>query len=215
VLEGAPGARRVTELVEEGERVGPDTEADLIGAFERLLPGRDVVIVSGTRAAGFSGDLVPGLTRRARAAGCRVILDLRGEDLLRSLPAGPDLIKPNLYEFLTTFAPDLVAGNEAAGDPVETRERTAAICRRLWEEHGCAAVLTRGSSAVWFTEAGRLEEFSVAPVEVVNTIGSGDAFTAGLAAALADGAGPREAVAEGARCGGLNAGLLRPGVIRE
>ncbi|MDR2110368.1 MAG: carbohydrate kinase family protein, partial [Spirochaetaceae bacterium] len=45
------------------------------------------------------------------------------------------------------------------------------------------------------------------------TTGSGDAFTAGLTAALEDGASLGEAVAEGVRCGGLNAGFLKVGTI--
>jgi 1-phosphofructokinase/tagatose 6-phosphate kinase len=49
----------------------------------------------------------------------------------------------------------------------------------------------------------------------VNTIGSGDAFTAGLSAALDDGLPFAGAVARGVRYGGLNAALLKPGVIRD
>ena len=75
-------------------------------------------------------------------------------------------------------------------------------------------VLTRGTDSVWYAEAGTLEDYPVEPVQALNTTGSGDAFTAGLAAALADGASLKEALAEGARCGRLNALLLRPGSIR-
>jgi len=39
-------------------------------------------------------------------------------------------------------------------------------------------------------------------------------FTAALAAALEDGASLEQAIAQGARCGALNAMLLRPGVIK-
>jgi len=50
--------------------------------------------------------------------------------------------------------------------------------------------------------------------QVTNTTGCGDAFTAGLAAALESGADFDTAVSEGIRCGALNAALVKPGVIR-
>jgi 1-phosphofructokinase/tagatose 6-phosphate kinase len=75
-------------------------------------------------------------------------------------------------------------------------------------------VLTRGGGSIWYAEKGELREYTFKPVKPVNTIGSGDAFTAGLASALEDGASFTDAVAEGARCGAINAGILKPGVIR-
>jgi len=67
---------------------------------------------------------------------------------------------------------------------------------------------------LWYAEKGKLAEYAFESVEGLNTTGSGDAFTAGLAAALEEGATLVDAVAEGVRCGALNAALLKPGVIR-
>ncbi|AEF82841.1 1-phosphofructokinase family hexose kinase [Leadbettera azotonutricia] len=206
-------ARQVTELVEEGDKVGEGTEKRLMAALDRLLDGRACMIISGTKAAGFSDALIPEMVRMAKAKGLRVVLDVRGKDLLNSLPHKPDVIKPNLYEFAATFAPDLVERNEIAGDPGFIKKRVAALCEELHARHGSKIVLTRGSSSVWYFESHELEEFTVVPVEALNTIGSGDAFTAGFSAALEDGASLKDAVAEGSRCGKLNAALLRPGVI--
>ena len=68
---------------------------------------------------------------------------------------------------------------------------------------------------MWYAAGGVFSECPVESVPPVNTIGSGDAFTAGLAAALDDGLPFAGAVTRGVYCGGLNAGLLKPGVIRE
>jgi 1-phosphofructokinase/tagatose 6-phosphate kinase len=205
---------QVTELVEEGDKVGEGTEARLLEALGRTLDGKAAMIISGSKAEGFSDALIPEMVRMAKAKGLRVVLDLRGKDLLNSLPHKPDVIKPNLYEFAATFAPDLVGRNEIAGDPVSIKKRIAALCGELYEKYGSKIVLTRGASSVWYSETGNLEEFAVVPVEPLNTVGSGDAFTAGLSAALEDGASLKDAVAEGSRCGKLNAALLRPGVIK-
>jgi 1-phosphofructokinase/tagatose 6-phosphate kinase len=206
----------VTELVEEGEEVEANTGERLLAAYKRLLPAVSTVIISGSKAAGFSGSLVSEMVHQAKDRSLRVILDIRGKDLIESLPWKPDVIKPNLFEFALTYAPDLVAGNEVNYNIMSEsaiKTRIEVICRGIFEKYQCNIVLSRGSKAIWYAENGELAEFEIDPVKPVNTIGSGDAFTAGFAAALEEGRSFREAVAEGARCGKLNAMLLRPGVI--
>jgi fructose-1-phosphate kinase PfkB-like protein len=75
------------------------------------------------------------------------------------------------------------------------------------------AVSLGGKGSILCTAEG-IYQASPPEVNVLNTTGCGDAFTAGLASALDDGADFRAAVNEGIRCGALNAALVRPGVIR-
>jgi len=150
------------------------------------------------------------MARKARALGCRVILDVRGQDLLKSLTFEPDVVKPNLFEFISTFAPELLS--EKNTDIV--KKGVGEIWAELYRKHPCALVLTRGAEPLWYAEKGELAEYAFESVEGLNTTGSGDAFSAGLAAALEEGASLAEAVAEGAHCGARNAALLKPGVIR-
>jgi fructose-1-phosphate kinase PfkB-like protein len=220
LLDQAQGA--VTELVEESEHAACGTEEGLREAYSRLLPDYAFVVISGSRSGGFSDLLLPWMVREAKQAGKRVILDIRGKDLLNSLPYSPDVIKPNLFEFAATFAPDLIAGNDSIPDEALVKHRVAEICRDIWQKYHTQTVLTRGSKPVWFTEPEGssggclLAEYPFEPIRaVVNTTGSGDASTAGLASALGDGADLREAIAQGVRCGCLNAGFFRIGVIRE
>jgi len=201
--------RRITELVEESEEVGADTEKELLRKFSSLLEKCSSLIISGTKARGFSDVLIPEMVNRAGAEKRTVILDLKGDDLIKSLPFKPQIIKPNLDEFLSTFAPELPCENTAA-----VKERVKKICEGLYDEYRCEIVLTRGKEPVWYTENGKMFEYVFESVPPLNSTGSGDAFTAGLAAAFGDGACLPEAVAEGARCGALNAALLKPGVIR-
>ena len=206
--------KTVTELVEESERVGDGTGKRLLDAFSVFVRECSILIISGTKAAGFSDDLIPEMVRQAKVQSCKVILDLRGQDLIRSLPFKPDIIKPNLFEFVSTFAPELITGNVIQNTGNDLRERVKRICAELYEKYACSLVLTRGSDSVWYAEKGELLEHNIRPVEVVNSTGSGDAFTAGLSAAIGEGASLEEAVAEGARCGALNAALLRSGTIK-
>ncbi|MDR2094159.1 MAG: PfkB family carbohydrate kinase [Treponema sp.] len=204
----------VTELVEEAEAVGAGTGERLTRAYAGMLPLFSTVIISGAKAAGYSDALVPDLVKKAKEAGLQVILDVRGGDLTGSLEYHADIIKPNLYEFAQTFAPGLISGNGIAADEGTVKEQVKKAALGLVEKYGSRIVLTRGSRPVWAFDGDGFHEYAVETVRPVNTTGSGDAFTAGLAAGLADGASFAEAIARGARCGLLNAGLFKGGVIR-
>ena len=206
--------KSVTELVEEAEEVEKGTEERLLKAFSALVPKCSTLIISGTKAAGFSGALVPEMVKQGKAQGSKVILDIRGNDLLNSLPFMPDIVKPNLFEFISTFEPRLISHNKINGSEEKIREKTVEIMAEIYNRFKVSFVLTRGADSVWYSEKGKLVEYNFEPVEPVNTTGSGDAFTAGLAAALEEGAAIHEAVIMGTECGAKNASLLRPGVIK-
>jgi len=213
--------RSVTELVEEGEKVDEQTGERLLMALDKILavPAQEIsaLVISGSKAAGFSDTLFSEMVRRVKAKPAPVILDIRGKDLLECLRFKPDFIKPNLHEFASTFAPELVRGNVVtAGNPGDinvVRDRISGICGDIYKKYGVKSVISRGTDPLWYFEKDKLEEFAIDPAEPLNTTGSGDAFTAGFASAWCDGASMREAVAEGARCGKLNALSIRPGDI--
>ncbi len=214
-------AGNATELVEEAAPVGPATEAAILEAFKAALPESRAVILSGTKAAGFSPALLPELARKTREAGRLLVLDIKGADLLACLPSEPLVVKPNLQEFLATWPCPASSSDQAA-----LWGHAASVGRELFEGHGSHLVLTRGSQSTWYWDGRDLAELPVQVLKALNPTGSGDAFTAGLTASLAEGlASPGRAsgaslvavlaaaVAEGSRLGGLNALKLRPGSI--
>jgi 1-phosphofructokinase/tagatose 6-phosphate kinase len=103
-----PNGNEVTELVEEAEPVRVGTDERLLEKFDELLahtPGLNWVIVSGTKAAGFSDTVISAMTQKAKEKGHKVILDIKGKDLIESLKYEPDIVKPNLFEFAADFTP--------------------------------------------------------------------------------------------------------------
>ena len=69
-----------TELVETSERVSESTQARALRAYNSLVKLHEVVVVSGTKAAGYSDQIIPDMVFSARKQGCRVILDVHGAD---------------------------------------------------------------------------------------------------------------------------------------
>jgi fructose-1-phosphate kinase PfkB-like protein len=222
-----PNGSDVTELIEESEAVGAGTEERLLEKFDNILAHTadlSWVIISGTKAAGFSGAVIPAMTKRTKEKGLKVILDIKGKDLSESLKYQPDIVKPNLFEFAADFAPELIKNNELITIDGAAKERIKSAILDMAQKNKCAVILTNGSRKIFAADsnimsADKFFEVEVQSVKAVNSTGCGDAFTAGLAAALeplvpGDRAGFREAISEGCRCGALNAVFEKPGVVK-
>jgi 1-phosphofructokinase family hexose kinase len=202
-----------TELVEEARPVGEGTTERVLEEFERLLPSVATVMISGTKAAGFPPAIMAELSKRAASAGKRLILDIKGRDLLDCLRFRPVLVKPNLEELLQTYAPERAASLMAVESEGAMRDLVARVGREYKDKFASWLVVTRGSSPTLFWDGEELRECPVRKVEALNPIGSGDSFNVGVATALEDGATIAEAVTEGTRLGALNAERLKPGSI--
>ena len=200
-----------TELVEEALPVSESTEERLLALFDELIRESEALIISGTKAAGYSPSAIPEMVRRASSLGVLTVLDIKGADLVASLPFKPAVVKPNVHEFFASFPPSA----SVLASATAMRAYAGDYARSWKERYSTELVLTRGSESVWFNEGGIPVEEPVVPVKALNNIGSGDAFTAGVVYVLAKGGSLREAVREGARLGALNAARLKPGSIAD
>jgi len=204
--------KSVTELVEESQPVAAGTEERLLDKFNEIISRHDTyktIIISGTKAAGYSDAVIPAMVKKAKEKGLRIILDIKGKDLIESLKYEPEIIKPNLEEFKQTFKLDT--------DNSDLHEFVLELARK----HKCRIILTNGSREIVAADSNEIYKYEIQAERtgsVQNTTGCGDAFTAGLAAALNNKTdiGKEDfnaAIYEGIRCGALNAALERPGVI--
>lgn len=199
-----------TEIVEPTREVGESTVAEIRSLFIRELERADWVILSGSKAPGYPPEFFAEFCALAEKKGARIVIDYQGDELLASLKSKIAVVKINLVEFVHTFLPNLSASEGADSDAIEAVEGEI---YRL-SANGPDYVITRGGREVLYASNGILDRITPPPTRVLNTIGSGDAFCAGLTYALARGLTLKESVREGARCGSLNAGLLRPGTLK-
>eukprot|EP00754_Rhynchopus_humris_P004157 Rhum_TRINITY_DN12132_c0_g1::Rhum_TRINITY_DN12132_c0_g1_i1::g.49563::m.49563/K00882/fruK; 1-phosphofructokinase len=212
----------VTELVEEGAAVAPGVLEETLLLVERAVGCGSVhtLVASGSTAPGFGDDVYAKVTRAAKAASppVTVVLDIRGAPLRGALPHRPDYVKVNAEEFAVTFLPEEAQAAAREGE-APTAELVAAMSKAALEvrtAHGSTCVVTAGAhGAFYFDDAagGLVHAPAVAGVSVANTIGCGDAFTAGFAAGLRKGQSVAEAVAEGQKAAAKCAEQIRPGTI--
>ncbi|MCQ2579649.1 MAG: PfkB family carbohydrate kinase [Treponemataceae bacterium] len=222
--------RLITELVENGNKVDSETEIRLKKAFDDILNGSfqaenqfekdkkiEALIISGSKAPGFNDSLFADFALKAHAKNILTVLDIRGRDLIELLKClesnrinsleVPMIIKPNVQELKETFAKQ---------DADFSIKQINDLLLMLFEKYGICSVITRGELSILAFDGKTFYDVpavNVAPQDIVNTIGCGDSFTAGFAAALADGKGFESAIKAGAECGALNARTVRPGCI--
>jgi sugar/nucleoside kinase (ribokinase family) len=118
-----------------------------------------------------------------------VLLDVQGPVPLDTLAARPAVVKINLAEFAATFLPGRFSGGEHGGVLAEALV-SADIMNAVSEvsrHHATSFVLTRGAQSILLARDGdvRSRPVPALPAEqIINPIGSGDAFLAGMLAQL-------------------------------
>jgi ribokinase len=180
-----PGGER-TMLPDPGANDAPAAlPPGLLGAGDHLHVAGYALLRAGARPGAVAA------LQTARAAGALTSLDPSSAALLsRDTFAGLrfDLVRANRDELLA-----LTGGADPAG------------------LLGLAAevVVTLGAGGALWTDGRLTERVPAEPAEVVDTTGAGDAFVAGVLAARAAGASPREFLAAG--CAAAARAVTRPG----
>lgn len=204
-----PGTGRATELVVGEPVANADfTEASqkLLERIEAALPRADALLLAGSRPASFPNDLSAQICRMGYDAGCIVMADFHGRDLLETLKlTTPTIIKINEEEFCGTFGLLFPLSEEKLSR--ELAERSGAL--------GNTIVITRGSKDTFAASNGIVFRQKVNAVTAVNAIGCGDSFTAGFLYSWLKDKDTGVALAKGGECATLNALNLRPGSIRD
>jgi fructose-1-phosphate kinase PfkB-like protein len=195
--------------VEEPYRVNPATETKIRELYSSALMRASAVIICGTRAPGYSEKLYSDFTFEAKQQGKFVLLDVKGHDLLSSLPYRPAVIKPNLSEFMKTFF------DETIGEQDSTEYLKNKVREKMQELHslyGCSIVLSRGKEDTWLFD-GSFGTCAVVKGNIINTIGCGDTLSAVLTSRLLTGENLQQACTLASKYATKNAENVHPGSI--
>lgn len=222
---------RVTELVEPSSRVDESCAAALCKTVEEMLPSASALVVAGSMAPGFPAGYPARLAGLARKSGVPVFLDMQGPDLRDALIARPAVVKINLAEFVATFLADRFTVREHSGalaDAQVAPDLMGAIAD-VSRNFVTSFILTRGANSTLLICDGSVRVLPVPPLaieEVINPIGSGDTFLAGMVAQLLTtdrppigNRVPMEALAKAVEfataCAQSNARTARPGLLEK
>ncbi len=172
-------SKTVTELVMD-EPVLEDTdsleeirtaEKKLLSTLFESFATSNALVFAGSRPKIWSENLNVTICQEAVKQGLSVLVDFWGKDLLEVLSVCiPEIIKINAKEFCGTFG--LACEND-------DEELLQAICDKSKELQNCI-VITRGKDSTLASHKGKGYSQSIETVNLVNSIGCGDSFSAGF-----------------------------------
>lgn len=146
--------------------------------IDELAPTVRWFVLSGSLPPGWPVDTYARLIVQVRKHGRKVLLDASGEALAEGLRAGPHIIKPNEAEL-----------SELLGRKLRTPQEISVAVSELLQAHTqmeCVAVSMGGEGALFFSRTENLHAHAL-QVELISSVGAGDAMVAGLVAGQIEG----------------------------
>jgi tagatose 6-phosphate kinase len=196
--------RTATELIEESSDPGGESFERLLVTLRELLDGASVLVMSGTLAPGAGDDFYAKCVRRARDARVPTILDARDAPLMQTLPSRPTVVKPNRAELASSL-----------GVEVESEESLRDAMREIVRLGAEWVVVTGGAQDTRVSDGEGFWRVTTPQIQVVNPIGSGDAFAGGLAVGLHRGQEVPTACRLASACAAANAMTVHAGHVHE
>jgi 1-phosphofructokinase/tagatose 6-phosphate kinase len=200
-----PTSGEQTEINERGPAVSPEEVERFVKRLRYLSVGASICVIAGTLPPGAGDDLYSRLVEDLRERGLAVVVDSEGEAMLAGLRAGASIVTPNEREAEELVGQefsdrdDLVHG---LSELIRLGAEEAAITRH----DGCVAAVGEGSGR-------RFLEARIKSLEIVSSVGSGDAFLAGYTAARYDGRDPDDCLAYAVACGAESTQHFGAGVV--
>jgi 1-phosphofructokinase len=160
---------QVTDINFPGQTPTAEDVAALNGAIDELATYCDWFIVSGSVPHGLSAAIYGELVDRLKAQGKTVVLDASGESLRQALPFAPYAIKPNIDELQELF-----------GRKLESEGAIVQMIQELLAKGIHTVVVSMGAKGAIFAEANEIVVARPPKIEVVSTVGAGDAMVSGV-----------------------------------
>jgi 1-phosphofructokinase family hexose kinase len=161
--------QQVTDINFPGQSPNGEDITALHQAIAHLTQEYDWFILSGSLPAGVSPDIYGKLITTLKAADKIVVLDASGESLRQAISFAPDAIKPNLDEL-----------QELIGQPLVDEAAIVEAIQTLLAKGIHTVIVSMGAKGAIFAEVDRIVHVQSSPIQVVSTVGAGDAMVAGF-----------------------------------
>ena len=196
---------KITEILEPGGEISDDELAQMFAVCESKTAGTNAkfcLVLSGSLPPGVPIDFYSQMISLARKYGGKVILDTSGEALRTTLPSRPDLVKPNREE-----AENLI------GFKIDAEAAAFSAAREIRHLGAQNVIISLGEDGLIWADGEEMFIATPPPVEVVSTVGSGDATVAGFAVGQMRKMSSEETIRLAVACGAANCLAKLPGQI--
>lgn len=200
ILDMATG--KETEITEPGPEIGQEQLELFLKMYRETVRKASLVVLSGSIPESVPEDIYARLIQIAGEQGKKTILDTAGGLLANGIQGLPYMIKPNIREL-----------NTLTGADSQSLDQIKKQCDLLHQKGIMNVCVSMGKDGALLSCK---EGFFVHPafsVDVINTIGSGDAMVAGLAVSMERGYPPFEMLRYASACAASNASFQEIGVV--
>ncbi|UBF27035.1 1-phosphofructokinase [Kovacikia minuta CCNUW1] len=161
--------KQVTDINFPGQMPTVKDIDALYRTIDALAVDCDWFVLSGSIPAGLSPGIYRELVDRLKARDKTVVLDASGESLRQALPIAPYAIKPNIDELQELF-----------GKTLESEAAIVQVAQELLAKGIHCVVVSMGAKGAIFAEVDEVIVARPPKIEVVSTVGAGDAMVSGL-----------------------------------
>ncbi|HBJ00532.1 1-phosphofructokinase [Lysinibacillus fusiformis] len=186
--------KEMSELLEAGPTIHEQEWINMLKWIETKAEHASYFVLSGSLPQGIQKTAYATIIHLLKEKGIKVALDTSGDALKKGITAIPFIIKPNEDEI-----------TQLIGRPALTHEdlvQAGIKFQKLGIEHVCFSL---GEQGALFVHPSGVYKVNAPRINVVNTVGSGDAFLGGLIYKLSHGADHTEAYKWAVACGSANA----------
>lgn len=191
-----------TEFLEPGPEVGQKDFNNWLETYKKLLEHVKILTISGSLPVGLKSDTYSDIIHLAEKKGVKVFLDTSGNPLLEGITAKPYFVKPNMDEI-----------GIVTGKTVNTEKDIIEGIRYINKKGVKLITVSMGSEGSISYFEGSCYRAVPPDIKAVNSVGSGDAFTAGMAVAHNRGLDIIDSIKLASACGAANAMENRTGYV--
>ena len=193
-----------SEVLEPGPHIHVNEEKQFLEAFNDMIKDVDVITISGSLPQGVSADFYSKLIQEANRQQKKVILDSSKEALQLGILAKPYAIKPNKDEIKTFYKGSLDSIDGLIDALV------------FFQNQGVKMpIISLGSAGSLIAYENKVYQVKIPRINVINTVGSGDAFVAGCAVGLSRQYSLEDTLRLATACGCVNAMHQQTGYVTE
>ncbi len=193
-----------TVINENGKPLGRRETTRLKKHIERFACGKKMLLLLGSVVPGVTPADYAGIIRSVQKMGVPVVVDITGKHLKAALSVAPFALKPNLREW-----------QEALATKADSVKALLPGVRKYLVRGTQWIILSRGrNGALFFTREG-VWEAAVPQLKAVNTVGCGDALSAGFCKGIKEGWGPENVVRYASAVSAAHALTPLPGMVRR
>lgn len=193
-----------TEILEPGPNVSEEEKQSFLDKYNSLIDKSTIVVASGSLPKNIKSSFYKDLIKIANAKGKKFLLDTSGEALKRGIEEKPYFIKPNKDE-IEYFTGKFIKSDEDAISEI----------KRFHEMGIKLVVISLGAEGSIAGYNNKFYKVTFPKVNVVNTVGSGDSYVAGVAIALNRGYDIKKLLKLASACGTANSLEKETGFVRE